>query len=89
MATLTLDTTGPTPDPLDASNGESISVINNLGAEVVLTLSPPGLLNPSNGSQLTVPASGWSGTVGNASGTYEYVEPGAKRNTRSGRINVN
>lgn len=94
MASLTLDKSGPTPDPLTASSGESISIINNLGADVVFTLSTAGLLNPSQGKQLTVPCAGWQGKVGNTSaghkicGTYEYTEPGSSLNTRSGRINI-
>jgi len=88
MASLTLNTTGPTPSPLSATSGESITITNNLGASVVLTLNPAGLLNPSTGTSLTVPTTGWSGTVGTTSGTYEYPEPGNKRSTRSGTINV-
>ena len=89
MATLTLGTNGPSPDPLAASSGESITVTNNLGADVTLTLSTAGLLNPSTGTSLVIPSAGWSGTVGNTSGTYSYSAPGStQRATRNGRINV-
>lgn len=88
--TLTLDTTGPTPDPLDVPNNDrSISIVNNLGAEVTLTLTPAGFLNPSTSNTLSVPTTGWSGTVGASGGTYEYSDPASnKRATRTGRINV-
>jgi hypothetical protein len=89
MATLTLNTSGPTPNPLDVASGEAVSIVNNLGAEVTLTLSVAGLLNPSSGTSLAVPTSGWSGRAGTTSGTYEYSNPGTTtRATRNGTINV-
>lgn len=88
MATLSLDIGGPTPNPLAATNGESITITNNLGQDVILTLSPAGLLNPSNGNQLTVPTAGWTGTVGASTGTYSYIEPNVKRSPRNGTIDV-
>jgi hypothetical protein len=89
MTTLTLNTDGPTPSPLPVSSGGAVSIVNNLGADVTLTLSNAGLLNPSSGTSLTVPSAGWSGTVGNSSGTYSYSDSSStKRATRNGRINV-
>lgn len=86
MAALTLATGGPTPDPLSASSGEAISITNQLGQNIVLTLSHAGLLNPSNGTSLSVPSAGWSGTVGTTSGDYSYNEPGKTRAPRTGTI---
>lgn len=88
MASITLNTSGPSPDPLSATSGEAITITNSTGAAVVLTLSHAGLLNPSNGTTLNVPAAGWSGTVGTTSGTFSYPDGGVKRGTRSGTINV-
>lgn len=89
MPTLTLNSDGPTPNPLNVSNNDrSVTIVNNLNATVTLTLSPSGFLNPSNGNQLEVPTTGWSGTAG-STGTYEYADPSSnKRGTRSGRIVV-
>ncbi len=89
MPTLTLNSTGPTPDPLEvANNDRSVTIVNNLGSDVTLTLNPSGFLNPSTGNTLSVPTTGWSGTAG-SSGTYEYADPtSTKRATRTGRINV-
>ena len=86
---LTLNSTGPTPNPLAVPNNDrKVDIVNNLGSEVTLTLSPAGFLNPSNGATLTVPTTGWSGTAG-ASGDYSYSDPeSSKRATRNGRINV-
>jgi len=88
MATLTLGASGPTPDPLTATNGESITITNDWDEDIVLTLSIAGLLNPSQGTSLTVPAAGWNGTVGTTSGSYDYVEPSRERAPRNGSINV-
>ena len=90
MATLTLGANGPTPNPVTASNpGRSLEIVNDLGAEVTLTLTPAGFLNPSPGATLTVPTSGWSGTVGASGGDYSYTDPSSnQRATRSGRIDV-
>ncbi len=89
MATLTLSTTGPSPDSVTIPKGNrALTITNELGATVTLTLTPSGFLNPSSGSTLDVPTTGWSGTVG-ASGTYSYSEPGSeKRAPRNGTINV-
>lgn len=92
MSTLTLNLgTGPTPDPLDLATGEAVTIVNNLGAEVVITLSANGFLNPSPQNQITVPTTGWSGTAGNTmqDGTYSYQEPTPKRAMRNGTININ
>lgn len=89
MADITLNAgMDPTPSPLTVTNGESITITNNLGAEVLITMSHAGLFNPSTGTSLTVSSSGWTGTVGATSGTYQYVEPGRKREPRNGTINV-
>ena len=95
MTTLTLDTTGPSPNPLTVPTGDrSLTIANNLGAEVVLTIDPAGFLNPSDSGDpshvtVVIGADGWSGTVGATGGTYEYVEPNStKKSTRNGTINV-
>lgn len=90
MPTLTLDPTGPTPNPLTVQqNDRQITIVNNLNESIILELDPPGFLNPSSGSSLTVPVAGWSGTVGTSGGTYSYTDPSSnKRGTRSGRIDV-
>lgn len=90
MPTLTLDPTGPTPNPLTVQeNDRDITIVNNLNEAVVLELSPAGFLNPSSGASLTVPTEGWNGTVGSSGGTYTYTDPSSnKRATRSGRIDV-
>lgn len=87
--TLTLSSTGPTPNPLEVPNSDKkVDIVNNLGSEVSLTLSPPGFLNPSTGSTLTVPTTGWSGTAG-STGDYSYADPtSTKKATRNGRIKV-
>lgn len=94
MTTLTLGTNGPSPDPLTIPTGNrSVTIANNLGATVVLTISPAGFLNPSDpgdSSKITVTtgADGWTGTAG-SSGTYEYDDPSSnERSTRNGTINV-
>ena len=88
--TLTLSTSGPTPDPLNVSpTDRSITIVNELNVSIELELSPAGFLNPSSGATLTVPTPGWTGTVGANGGTYSYTDPSSqKRGTRSGRINV-
>ena len=90
MTTLTLGANGPTPNPVSVSNpGRSLEIVNDLGVEVTLTLDPPGFLNPSPGNTLSIPTTGWTGTVGAAGGDYSYSDPSStKRGTRSGRINV-
>jgi hypothetical protein len=88
--TLTLSTNGPTPNPLNVPNGDrSITIVNELNVSIELQLDPAGFLNPSPGATLTVPTTGWTGTVGPSGGNYSYVDPSStKKGTRSGRINV-
>jgi hypothetical protein len=91
MTTLTLDLgTGPTPNPLEVNEGASVTITNNLGAEVEITLSSNGFLNPSPQSKITVPTTGWTGTAGTTAGqvTYSYQEPTTKRAMRNGTINI-
>ncbi len=87
--TLTLSTSGPSPDPLNVPNNDRQVIIDNqLGAEVTFTLDPAGFLNPSQGTTLAVPAGQTTVTAG-ASGRYSYNDPDSnKRATRNGRINV-
>ena len=89
MPTLTLNSTGPTPETLEVSkNDRSVTIVNNLGAEVTLSLNPSGFLNPSAGDTLAVPVAGQDVTAG-SSGTYEYSDPTSnQRASRTGRINV-
>jgi hypothetical protein len=56
---LTLNTDGPTPNPLNVSNNDrSVKIVNNLNQAVMPSLSPAGFLNPSTGGQLEVPITG-------------------------------
>ena len=89
MASITLNTTGPSPDPLSASSGEALTITNALGADVTLTLSHAGLINPSSGTTLLVSSAGFTGTIGTTSGSFDYDPPGDKRAMRTGTINVN
>lgn len=90
MTTLTLSSTGPSPDPVTVPRGDrSLTITNDLGSAVVFTLSPAGFLNPSNGATLNVPVGNTDVTVGAQGGTYSYVDPtSSKKATRSGRIDV-
>lgn len=89
MPTLTLSTTGPSPDPVPITRGNNhLTITNNLGSAVVFTLDPPGFLNPSRGASLDVPVGDSNVNVG-SSGTYTYTDPtSTKKATRSGRIDV-
>lgn len=88
MTTITLSAAGPSPQDVSVSRGSKINFVNNIGAEVILTLDNAGVFNPSQGTSLTVPTTGLTNlTVGNTSSGYSYPEP-VKRAPRNGSINV-
>jgi len=89
--TLTLNPSGtegctPSPDPWKPSKGGPVTITNSSGFEQVLHNISPGLLNPSPGGSITVPTTGWTGTVGNTKGTYSYDDGLGMRGVRSGTI---
>jgi len=86
--TLDLNESGPSPTPLSANAGDPITINNNIGSEVTLTLGNAGVFNPSQGTSLAVPTTGWSGTIGNTSSDYSYPVASLDAATRNGRINV-
>ena len=86
--TLTLNTSGPDPSDLSAKSGDDISISNNTEASVVLTLDNAGVFNPSQGTSLTVPTTGWSGKIGNTSSDYSYPIASLDAATRNGKITV-
>jgi hypothetical protein len=87
MADLALNNDGPSPATLDDTNGGPISITNNTGAAVTLTMSHAGLINPSTGTSLEVPLAGFNGTVGSTGGTYSY-SAGAELGVRTGTISI-
>ncbi len=90
--TLTLNavegTEGCSPDqnPWEPTSGGSVTITNNSGYEQILSSITSGLLNPAPGGSITVPTSGWSGTVGTSSGSYDYNDGSTKRGMRNGTI---
>lgn len=89
--TLNLSASGtggcsPDQDPWEPTSGGSVSITNSSGVSQTLSDITPGLLNPAPGGSITVPTTGWSGTVGTSSGTYNYNDGSVKRGVRSGTI---
>lgn len=88
MTTLTLNTNGPSPDPLTIGKGAALTITNAMSSSTTVT-GDPGLFNPAPGE---IAAGGsWSGRVGNTDGTntYTYTTDSPKRNVRSGTIDIN
>ena len=89
--TLTLNPSGtdgctPSPDPWEPTKSGPVNIVNSSGHEQVLFNITPGLLAPAPGGSITVPTTGWSGTVGNKKGTYSYNDGLPTRGVRSGTI---
>lgn len=76
----------PDPDPWQPAKSGPVTITNSSGYEQVLFDISPGLLVPAPGGSITVPTSGWSGTVGNKKGTYSYNDGLGMRGVRSGTI---
>ena len=94
MADITLNATGPAPASLTGkSNGTTITIENNVGAEVSMSWDS-GLFVPNGGVQ---PAESIAnnatvtyklGAASNAAKSYTY-EWGKKRDMKSGTISIN
>ena len=87
--TLTLNASGtggcsPDQDPWTPTSGGSVTITNSSGAQQVLSGITSGLLNPAPGGSITVPTTGWSGTVGTSNGTYSYNDGSTERGMRNG-----
>ena len=89
--TLTLGPSGdkgctPDSDPWTPTKSGPVTILNTSGHEQILTNISKGLLASAPGGSITVPTTGWSGTVGNKKGTYDYNDGLGMRGVRSGTI---
>ena len=90
--TLTLSASGtggcsPDQNPWEPTSGGAVSIVNNSGAQQMLSDITPGLLNPAPGNSITISSGGtWNGRVGTSSGTYSYNDGSNKRGMRNGTI---
>ncbi len=87
MTTLTLNDSGPSPDPLTVTKRSALTITNAMATATTVT-APAGLFNPPPGDI----AAGASKdvTLGNTAGanTYSYSTTSPKRDVRSGTIDI-
>ena len=77
----------PSQDPWRPASNSQVVIANDSGHEQVLSNITSGLLNPSPGNTITIPAGqAWVGTVSNKSGTYVYNDCSDSAGPRDGTI---
>lgn len=76
----------PASDPWNPPKSGKVKIVNNSGAEQKLTNISKGLLSPSPHNTVVVPEEGWSGTVGNKKGVYQYEDGSEDMGVRDGTI---
>jgi len=88
--TITLNTTGPSPDPLSVSAGDKVSFKNDMSADTTVSFSGNSPFVPKASISVAAGATSAAKSVNGTAGddTYDYTVPGAKRGTRSGTIKV-
>ena len=93
--TLNLDASGsngctPDQDPWEPNSGP-VTITNSTSVTQTLFNITPGLLVPTDrppapANTISVPTTGWSGTVGRSSGTYNYEDGLPEAGVRTGTI---